>query len=270
MEQPDTPTVGPSEPEEKRQLVNAAINKATDPNTLKQVNLQAAYEYLYSRDFSLDESGFIIHQESGEHAVPYIFSKEQFDQIDSPAEDPFDAYFVPMDSTEGRIAENTKERLHLSDLHAILYDSEGDPHPVTDDVFKIEQFHKNVGMMFETVMGWSSALQTAHVKGYENKVEVHFNTFPSEATGGESWEINCFAPECGFSGHPNDWDGEQNNPECPKCGNKWDENITVCMNCQEWHMGVEWNGDSIYAEPVCPNCGAGVEHHKIQTRYDDL
>lgn len=255
------PTVEPSEPEREARLIEHALEKVSNPDCLKQVNLRAAYEKLRLMELDLDDEGFIVDADTGEYKTPHMFSDTLFDEVDQPSDDPFNAYFASRDDDSLHTLP-TQSRLHLKDLHSFYTDENGTVHPISSDSFQLERFHRATGVMSNVIMGWSELLIQP------NDVDIHFSTFGSEFDESD-WEIHCFGADCDFSAPPEDWNGDENEPECPSCGGQWSDKITVCTACQESHRGMNMVGEGMYSEPACPHCDKG-EFLETQTRYDSF
>lgn len=263
MKHPGGPTVPLSEPEKEQRMVNAAIQEISNPENLKKVNLKAAYDFLQLNDLDLDENGFIIRQ-NGEYAAPYSFDVSVFRETESPVDNVFVEYFTPEKYYKEDEEMAEIERLHLSDLHSVFKDEDGTVHPVRDNVMSIEEFQKNTGMGFSVIMGWSDALTTV----YEDSIEADVVIDSLGSDESNTWTLKCVSPGCEFNAPIEEWDGEPNAPVCPTCGENWKEEVTWCNSCDEWHRGIHFGGESIYATPICPNCGASTDELDINSHNE--
>lgn len=268
METPDGPSVDPSEPEKEMALVRHALREAASPDNLKKIHPTAVLGYLHFHDLDVDDEGFIVEKGSREYAEPHGFSEETWKEADGPADDVFEAYFVSArENSEAFLRQ--RDRVHLSDLHAIIH-VDGESYPVADDVMMLEHFHGRTGISFSTLMSWSDAFDRClGGEELEEEVSVEFEKGMWEPDLDETVELTCFAPDCEHTAPADEWEGPRDDPECPECGGQWDETITVCTACGEWHWGRNFVGESIHAEPSCPNCPAGMDMLEFQTRYDD-
>lgn len=264
MKQPEGPTVSPSEPELVKRLVENAVDEITSGERPVKVQLSYVREVLQSVGLDVDEEGFIIFSESGEYSTPYVFERELLQtHIREEDETIFEAFFVPV--THEDVHGHPYERLHLSDLHSVIHADDGKPHPVRSNYFEVEEVWKELERGFTPVMAWSPVIrENARLE----EADIQWVSLAHESE--DPLELSCFSPDCEFTGKVGEWDGSDEVPECPDCGGKWEEDVSVCTACQEWHRGAHWDGDSIYAEPSCPECGAGVEFLEKQRRYDEF
>lgn len=264
MKQPGGPTIPPSEPEVEERIIDAALDEIQSGNRPMKIHLTYVREILQEWGLDVDEEGFIIHTDTSEYSVPYVFDRELLrETVREEGETIFEAFFVPV--TSERVHGKTHERLHLSDLHSVIRASDGKAHPVRSSYFEVEEMWQELGRGFSPVMAWSPVIRENAIL---EEADVKWISVGLESD--EPLELSCFSPECGFSGVVEEWDGEETLPECPDCGGEWEEDISVCMACQEWHRGTHWSGDSIHSEPACPDCGAGVERLEKQSRYDEI
>lgn len=261
---PNQPTVPPSEPEVEQRVYDSAIDKIDDSEELTKIRLPAVLDPLNGVGLDVDSNGFIVHADTREYATPYAFSREAFENIDSPVDNVLTAYFVPATNDDLFIS-HSDNRLHLTDFHGIIQDETGNPHPVSDDVFMLEKLHSHTGIGFPAITAWSDILDFGVSATHLNEQVSITLSHESES----QLTLHCFSPDCGYSGPPSEWEGDDADPECPECGGPWDESITVCTGCQQWHCGTHFEGGGPYAEPSCPNCRADVGMLEMQTRYDE-
>lgn len=262
MKTPDRPTVNPSEPEVEKMLfkkVMKDLERGEFDGII--VDLPFAKEFLRSRGLDVDSEGFIVSSETGDYKTPYVFVDDLVEEhLREEDESIYDAFFRPV--TDDRVYGWDNERLHLSDLHSIAITSDGEPHPVRDDSFDIAEFHARLNTGFGIVMGWSDIVKN---NDFESKGKWLRVAKESE----EKLELNCLNPKCECSKHVSNWNGERDSPKCPECGGWWDDkDITVCTICSSWYWGTYFEGESMYAEPSCANCGADMEHLENVSRYD--
>lgn len=261
MERPNSPSVEPSEPEKEKRMMDSAVDEIKTASRRRKVHLSFVRDTLLEVGLDVDDEGFIVDEETGDYAVPYQFSRDRVrEYVKDEDESVFDAFFVP---TNDDNVYRQKDRLHLSDMHATLILENGDAHPVPDDWFELSKFHAALETGFPSVTAWSDLVRDGKLDGSSGWISI-------EISSDAPLELNCFGPECNYSGSVSEWEGEIDDPECPECEGNWDEHITVCMACQEWHWGTNFEGESRYAEPACPDCGAGVAHLEQQTRYDEF
>lgn len=257
---PQGPSISPSEPEKEQVIIDTVVEQMKDSETAKIINLRVAKEFLGLFGFDLDSNGFIT---DGEDFVrPYSFDRDAFRESEHPVDNVFKEFFKPLN--EENFPGRARDKVHLKDLHAIGKLG-GNVKLIVDDTFMIERFHAMTGLALTTIMGWSDAAENSGMlKG--DQLQFVFDSLGSE--NHEMWEINCISPGCDFSAHPDDWEGAENEPECPQCGEKWEQVLTMCNGCDEWFRGHNIVGETMYASPVCPHCGASTDKLDMQTVYD--
>ena len=264
MKGPNRPTVNPSEPEKERMLFEKAMNDIKNGEFDGVIiDLPFAREFLRSKGLDADDNGFIVSAETGEYETPYVFVEDLMEEhVRSEDESIYDAFFRPV--TDDRVYGWDNNRIHLSDLHSIATTSDGESHPVRDSSFDIAELHARLETGFGVVMGWSDV-----VKDNQFKTEGRWLQIAKESD--ETLSLNCLNPNCECDEEVSDWDGEKNTPKCPYCGGWWDDkDITVCTVCGNWYWGTYFEGESVYAEPACANCGCDMEHLEHVSRYDDV
>lgn len=260
MEAPNSPTIEPSEPEMEQRKAEAGIERALDPGSPSVIGLEAVRDFLIKNGLDLDKDGFIVDLDSQDFVEPYAFSKERFDEVESPVENPLETYCIPESECRWLVA--PKEKVHLTDLHTIYWFGEK-AHPIRDDKLSLLELGRKTGVTFNYVTEWSDSKDLIKDSEYDGPI-VTFKF------GEKTVELNCF--ECEFRGQPQDWDGgEEDELKCPECGCKWDTNgIETCTSCQttfRWDDIVPEDGGGPYWEPSCPDCGAGLEYLKSENRY---
>lgn len=261
---PQTPSVPPSEPEAERQFAKKAVEKA-DEEGIKVISLEAASEYLYRYWLHIDENGF-IKTEDDEYAVPYVFEENLMEESDEPADNIFNDYFKPLTECPEYTTPDYSEKIHLTDLVTIFTDEDGTPHPVKDDLFIAEKMYKRTGLVYNTVTAWSSVYKRfAFGEGLQELESLRIATYGNDDA--PTLKLTCLHPDCDKPKELSLWEGDVNDPECPDCGGRWLESRTECTECGEWHWGTNMSGGGMYAEPICPNCPAGMESLKSITRY---
>lgn len=270
MKGPNKPTVQPSEPEIERMLAKSAINKVkNDGFDGIQVYLPYLESYLQYHSLTLDNNGYIIHQSNGEHAVPYVFVDDLVcEKVKGDNESFFDAFFRPV--THEKVHGWNEERIHATDLHSVIKTDDGKSHPIRDGVFEIGDMHASLESRFKIVTGWSDIVKKHNID--ENGQWLGVAKGFDESNKNNTLNINCMNPDCGYSGEISSWNGnEHTDPECPECDGKWDsDGISLCTICGSWYWGRNYQGETIYAEPVCANCGEDMEYIERITRYDDI
>jgi|AntDeeMinimDraft_4_1070355.scaffolds.fasta_scaffold02399_5 hypothetical protein len=256
---PDTPTVHPSEPEQERRLLDSAIEAMGDNSSRRFIGLHSIRDTLVHVGLDVDDNGFIIEKETGEYATPYAYSPDAFRQIESPVDNPLDAYYRPEENVTLCIL--SKGCVHLSDLHTVNI-VDGKPRPVRDDKMPLAEMHRETGMAFSVVTQWSDALDLIDAGDFPGP-DVHLN-HPGLAD--HSITLNCL--RCEFTGDPDEWDGKEDAPECPDCGGPWDtRGMEICTACQTTHWWEDIDHGGRYGGPNCPECGAGHETLESQTHY---
>lgn len=271
MQKPNTPSLEPSEPEIERMLAQDAMNKIkNDGFDGIQIYLPYVKDYLHKHGLDVDENGFIINKESGEHATPYIFIEDLVSEyVKDDDESIFDAFFRPV--TDDLAYGWNEHRVHLTDLHSVIKTSDGESHPVRDGSFNIAKLHATLETRFKTITGWSDIVKKENIDKNGQWLGMAKGFDESNETENEL-EINCINPDCGYSGSVSSWSGnEHTSPVCPECDGEWDsEGISVCTLCETWYWGQYFEGESIHAKPACANCGADMEYIERILRYDDV
>lgn len=269
MEGPTNPTIEPSEPEEKQQILDSVIEmlKSGSPRI---VGINQVRDFLRSHGLDLDENGFIINFENDEFVEPYSFSREAFEEVLSPVDDPLSEYSRP--ETECSWIIGAKEKLHVSDLHTV-YTFDGEAHPVKDDKINLNRLAEATGMTYSVVCEWSDSVDL--VKDIDSTV-IDFSNMDGEY----DVSLNCF--DCGYEGEPDSWNEDEECERgvlrCPECSCLWEVfSIEVCTSCQSSHrwenVTPEREEDedaesAMYWEPSCPECDAGPNFLESQDRYN--
>lgn len=271
MKQPNTPSISPSEPEIEKTLMKEAMEKISNDNFAGiKINLPYLKQYLHEHNLDTDSNGFIIDKESGEYSTAYIFVEDLISEyVKDDEESIFDAFFRPV--TDERVHSWSETRVHITDLHSVITTSDGCSHPIKDDSFDIAKLHAHLETGFKFVMGWSDLIQKDNIDENGQWLAISKDPFGSNEQK-EEMNLNCLNPECGYNDYISNWNGNQHtDPECPDCGGKWNsEGISVCTICENWYWGTNFEGESIYAEPVCANCGADMEYIERVSRYDEV
>lgn len=265
MKRPTEPSISPSEPEVENRLVNEAINKIKNGEFDGiEIYLPYAKKFLHEHNLDIDEDGFLIDLDTGDYSVPYVFVDELVNEyVKDDNESVFDAFFRPV--TDDRVYGWNDKRVHLTDLHAVITTDNGRSHPICDHSFDIAEFHAKLETRHRVIMGWSDL-----VKKEDLNKNGQWLGIAKESE--ENLNINCINPDCNYRGCISSWHGDINtSPECPDCNGKWDsDGISVCTICESWYWGTHYEGESIYAEPVCANCGADMEYIERVSRYDNI
>lgn len=255
---PPRPRVHPSELEQDNQLIQAVLEKVDDNSTRKAIGLNNIIDTLHSVDLDIDDAGFIIQQETGERATPYAYSPQAFHETDSPVDNVFEAYYRPEEDVTACIL--SKGEIHLSDLHSIVRLEHGS-YPVRDDGIPLRNMIAETGIAFLTITLWSDAFDIAHSDEHPDVIVDH------PGLGSDPVTISCL--RCQFTGEPEDWDGDSDDPECPDCGGLWDSRgLETCTECETTHWWEDLDHGGYYGTPSCPDCGTGVESLESTTRYD--
>jgi hypothetical protein len=263
MENPTGPSVEPSEPEVKQQLVDACIDRLDTPGVPTIIGIGVVRDTLLEVGLDVNEDGFIIDVETGEMVEPYAYSPDKFREIESPVEDPLAEYFYPESETELLI--NPKEQIHLSELHSV-YPIDGAARPIRDDSMALTKCLVDTGVSFSSVCKWSNALQIVT----ENSKQV----LTISIDGENLVNLNCL--DCGFRGLHTEWvRDDEDNLRCPDCNCLWKTlGIEICTACQKKHRWEDITADSdettSYWEPSCPNCDAGLNFLHKQTRSSEF
>lgn len=262
MQRPTGPSIEPSDPEKEQQEYEAIKRLIKSNSVPKIISLPQARDSLLNSDLDIDENGFII-DESGEFVEPYAFSKEKFEEIPSPVDDPINEYFIPEYEID---LIGAKNKVHLSDMHSVYRFDDG-MHPIRDNEINLIQFLEYTGFTFTVVTGWSNALhlvERAEAKPIQIKVE------PENPV-----DLTCF--ECGFTGEVTEWEGDvDKDKRCPNCGRLWKTYGTEqCENCGTDNRWEDITGDDeekvdMYWEPYCEKCGSGHEELTLITRYTEV
>lgn len=259
---PTGPTVPPSEPEQERRALDKLVESTKDTDSRRYIGLHAVRDYLLTAGLDVDDDGFIIDEDTGEYATPYAHSPRAFQEIPSPVDDPFDAYYRP--ETEVMICIGAKDKLHVTDLHTITK-VDGKHRPVQAHTITLSQMQADTGMAFNTVISWSDATDLVDSDAIPGQ-EIHLN---HSGLSEKTISLNCL--RCEFEGGPDEWDGEEDDPECPDCGGRWlSYGLEICTACQttHWFEDMDWTGEGLHGEPRCPECGAGHRNLESQTRYN--
>lgn len=274
MERPSTPSVEASEPEKEQAVVDAILEGLKDGEIPRVMDFPAVRAWLQSAGLDIDSDGFIITQDTGEYAEPYAFSKDAFNETDSPVDDPIASYTRP--ETEIDWVIGAKERLHLSDLHSIYPNSDGEgAHPVRDDTMNLRDMIRKTGMTYLTVTAWSDGADL--VEAAENPPVLVQSS--SDDTDTDELELNCF--DCGYRGSHEAWERDEacsrGTLRCPECNCLWKNfSIDTCTACQTTHRweditpdddGDEDAAGAMYWEPSCPECGADSSYLHSESRY---
>lgn len=263
METPDQPSVPMSEPEAEQRMMDEFTREAENGefDGIK-IHLPFAKEYLAEKGLDVDDEGFIIRSDTGEYAVPYVFVDDLVKEFTKDQDESvFDAFFRPV--THEKVYGWDNERIHLSDLHGVITTDDGKSHPVRDGHFDIAEFHARLETAFRVVMGWSDIMK-------EENLDEHGRWLGYAKESEEDLTLTCMNSDCNYSGTLDSWDGDEYvEPVCPDCGGVWDsDDITVCTICESWYWGTHFEGDTMYAEPACPNCKADMEYLERVYRYD--
>lgn len=223
---PTGPRVEASEPEKEQRLAEYALDKLSDGDFQRLVELSYVKDFLQEFGLDVDDDGYIIRMDSGEYATPYTFCRELVrETVQDDGESIADAFFVP--ETSERVIGRSSGRLHLRDLHTVVSTDDGVAHPVRDDFFNIIEMKRTLGVRYMAVTAWTSVLDSSI---YEDSTFVSLGLESDEPL-----VLRCFNPECEFAGEVEEWDTENRKPMCPNCGGDWTEEIAVCTACQEWH-----------------------------------
>lgn len=211
------------------------------------VGLTNIKDMLQGSDLDIDNEGFIVEMNTGEYATPYAFDRDTFKEVESPVDDPFEAYFQPEADAN---CLHSSERLHLSDLHTAT-PIDGKIRPVRDDAFMLMKMFRNVGMVFSVVTAWSGARDLVD----EDEFDAPCVVLNHPGMADEELSLSCL--RCDFDGKLSTWEvGEDNDPTCPECGGDWlSGRLSTCSECGETHWFEELN-HSHYSPPTCPECGS--------------
>lgn len=254
---PESPTIEPSEPEVEHRMFESAMDSLLDESCRRFIGLNNIRDYLRAADLDVDEDGFIIETDTGEHATPYAYDSYAFREIESPVDDPTDTYYRPEEDVD--ICILSKGILHLRDLHTVTYVG-GEPRPVRDDEMPIRQMIGETGIAFSVVTMWSDATHIVDFPG----PDVHIN---HPGMSDHSLTMTCL--KCEFTGEPDDWGGEETAPCCPECSGPWDSRgLEICTACETTHWWDNIDHGGRYDTPKCPDCGGGYESLESHTYYD--
>jgi hypothetical protein len=265
MDTTDSPSVEPSEPVEEERFLDAVLEKMKDSSSPTVISINYVRDLLLARGLDVDEEGFIIDKDSRELVEPYTFDSEMFSQIESPVEDPLEAYCRP--ETECEMIIGAKEKVHLSDLHTV-YTFDGEPHPVRDYGISLNDLLRKTGMTFNHVCEWSDSANLVQ----DSEEPTTYISLDSDA----ELNLNCF--NCKFEGEPTTWskddESERGSLRCPECNCLWQcFGIEVCTACQtrhRWEDITSEGGGGKYWEPACPDCGAEGGYLHKESRYSDF
>lgn len=255
------PTIPMSEPEKERRLMDAALDAMTSTEARRIISLTNILDTLHGADLTVDDDGFIIRQETGEYATPYMYSRDAFKEIESPVDDPLATYARP--ETEVTECILSQGIIHLADLHTVTY-IDGTAYPVRDDKMALVQMHGEIGFMYTTVTQWSDSKDLIDNDAFPgpNVIVSH------DGLADEIVTLTCHG--CAFTGTPDQWAGDEDDPECPDCGGDWrTRGLEHCTECNTTHYWEDIDhGTTQYCTPSCPDCNA--DHMKLEsfTRYD--
>ena len=256
MQTPSSPSIEPSEPEKQQRVTEKSIQLLNDPHTLKIVTLKSIRTCLGGVGLDVDSDGFIVTAEEKAYVEPYAFDSATFNATDEPSDNPFKTYYNPERTVENIIV--PKERLHLTDLHAV-YVCDGNPRIVRDNRVNLREALTQTGVTFSTVTKWSNALDLVR-DADEQTVEI---SMESE----RPLSLTCL--DCEYRGTVTSWN-QGDSICCPECNCPWDcLSVRTCTSCQTQHRWDERTEADTgeYWTPSCPDCGAGPSSLRSKDRY---
>lgn len=270
MNGPSGPSVPMSEPERELRIVEKVMEAFQNGEFDGMIiQLPSARDYLGTYNLDVDDEGFIIESETGEYATPYVFVDELVREYTKDEDESiFNAFFRPVTDEKVYGWNWDIPRMHLSDLHAIIPPDELSGEvggPVRDGTLDMAKLYARLETGFGVVTGWSDLIKKEGIHEDSRCIRVGKR---SEKT----LNLNCLSAECSYSAPLSEWDGDEySSPVCPECGGEWDsQGITVCTVCESWYWGTYFAGESIYAEPVCANCGVDMEYLEQVHRMDEV
>lgn len=263
MESPTEPTIPMTRPETTNRIADFLKRQITNGESIAIISPSYIGDTLAAVGLDVDADGFIVRAETGDYAVPKGFSPSVFRETDTVSDNPLVDYFVTTDGTDEPFIRE-RSRLHITDLHSVTTGKDTVAYPIPDDMMMLDELHQKVGIAFSAVTSWSDGVE-AVTRFVDEDARVRID-IPAE----NEIHLSCFSPRCSYESPASEWAGTTDDPRCPECGESWTSDVTVCLDCQNWHRGTHYEGDAYYTTPSCPDCGADTDRLDIQTRYTDF
>lgn len=276
-QQPATPHVPASEPEQERQAFNAVVDEITSEGRITVFTIDALEAFLNGSGLTVNNNGFITVTKTGEYAQPYAFNRNAFTTHDGVSDQHLLDYFDPTHDVRDYI--RTHDKLHVTDVHGFVPGREDTPHqyPVPDDTITISQYNRCTGCTLPAVSAWSALWRNAwsdHEDAFtgNNFVVKHPLTHDKP-------ELTCL--RCSYTGNVETWDTIPRSDEhgfgfgelqyCPECNCQWDTNtVYTCSECNDEFTSeeIEYVGEGVHVEAFCPDCDTGPIREQRRDWYD--